>query len=82
MHLSPGERERLKTYFNLFLAAQRRCSEITEIGRTKKAVFSSIVMTLGFVLGDDGMFEESLVKWVDEIKSFNVITDDELRGEK
>lgn len=77
MHLTTGERDRLKSWFNLFLAAQRRCSETTEIGRTKKAVYSSIVMTIGMVLGDDGMFEQSFIKWVDEINSFGVITEEE-----
>ena len=82
MNLTPGERERLKQRFNLFLAAQRRCSETTEIGRTKKAVYSAIVMTLGYVLGDDGVFEQCVDKWVDEINSFGVIGPKELEGEE
>ena len=82
MNLSGGERYRLKELFNLFLAAQRRCSETTEIGRTKKAVYSAIVMTLGMVLGDDGQFEQALVLWEKEIKSFGVITEAELNPER
>lgn len=73
MKLTRGERERLRGMFNLFLTAQRRCSETTEIGKVKKAVYSSIVVTIGFVLGDDGMFEQNMMKWIDEVKSFGVI---------
>ena len=82
MRLSNGERERLKSMFNLFLAAQRRCSETTEIGRTKKAIYAAMVVTLGFVLGDDGMFEQNMNKWVQVIKDFGVITDKELNPER
>ena len=73
MHLSKGERERLKQLFNLFLAAQRRCSETTEIGRLKKHTFAAMVVAFGFVLGDDGQFEKNIALWVDEINSFGVI---------
>jgi hypothetical protein len=78
MNLSGGERYRCMELFNLFLAAQRRCSETTEIGRTKKAVYSAIVITLGFILGDEGQFEEAIQKWESEIKSFGVITEKEI----
>ncbi len=73
MKLSSGERERLKELFNLFLAAQRRCYEGTEKGREKKACFSAFVIAFGFVLGDDGTFENNLKMFVEEIKSFGVI---------
>ena len=78
MHLTPGEHERLKRYFNLFLAAQRRCSEVTEKGRMKKAVFAAFVIAFGFVLGDDGQFEKNLQMFIDEINSFGVIGRDEI----
>ncbi len=73
MKLSRGERERLRALFNKFLAAQRRCSQTTEIGRTKGAVFAAFVIAFGFVLGDDGQFESNMNKWVEEIDSFGVI---------
>jgi len=73
MNLSRGERERLKQLFNKFLAAQRRCSETTEIGRLKKAVYAAICVSFGFVLGDDGQFEKNVNMWVEEIDSFGVV---------
>lgn len=82
MHLTPGERQRLKSLFNLFLAAQRRCSETTEHGRTKKAIYSALVVMSGYVLGDDGQFEKNISMWEEHIKEFGVITDAELGGEK
>lgn len=78
MHLTNGERERLKQLFNLFLAAQRRCYEGTEKGRVKKAVFSAFVIAFGYVLGDDGTFENNLRMFEEEIKSFGVIGTDEI----
>lgn len=81
MNLSRGERERLKGLFNKFLAAQRRCSETTEIGRLKKHVYGSIAITLGFVLGDDPMFEQNINLWVQEIDSFGVIGKNEINTE-
>lgn len=73
MTLSPGERERVKSLFNKFLAAQRRCSLTTEIGRLKAHTFAAMVVALGYVLGDDGMFEANMMKWVEEIDSFGVV---------
>jgi hypothetical protein len=73
MKLSRGERERLKQLFNKFLAAQKRCSLTTEIGRLKAHTFAAMVVAFGFVLGDDGMFEANMNKWVEEIDSFGVI---------
>lgn len=81
MNLSRGERERLKQLFNTFLAAQRRCSETTEIGRLKKHVYAALVVAFGFVLGDDGQFEKNIQLWLDEILEFNVIKDSEINPE-
>jgi hypothetical protein len=78
MYLTPGERERLKQYFNLFLAAQKRCYDGNEQGRMKKAVFAAFVIAFGFVLGDDGEFEKNLQMFIDEINSFGVIGRDEI----
>lgn len=82
MNLSRGERERLKGLFNIFLAAQRRCSDTTEIGRLKKHVYGSLAIMAGFVLGDDPNFETNINLWVQEIKSFGAITEKELDPER
>lgn len=82
MNLSRGERELLRYRFNLFLAAARRCSETTEKGRLLKHIYTAIVMTIGSVLEDDHLHEVSIQKYIDEIKSFGVITDNEINGPK
>lgn len=82
MTLTPGERERLKALFNLFLAAQRRCYEGNEKGRRKKAVYSALVIAFGFVLGDEGQFEKNIEMFKDEIDAFGVIGRDELNPER
>jgi hypothetical protein len=82
MHLTNGEREQCKMYFNLFLAASRRCSENTETGRIKKSAFAGMVLAFGYVLGDNGEFEKALQTWKREIEEFGVITPEELSGHK